>query len=249
MSEALAHEQASWQTRCERMKAAVNHHGNLRPENTMKRWLPFLALTLLLPIGCASSTQPAPQAAVDPGTEPTAIGAIDEAARQAGIEGEEGAARGRRIGKVVGVFAAIFGGPQYDSVDGIIDRYRISRDIGETIGGAIGTSRGAAHGAARGLEMDKQFAELLKVDGIEVGRPYPDLIEIHMASSPGLGALESIAAVFAGREERAVEIEASGNSAMNLRESFIALGMPGSSLTTRCNDDLVGVIVRITYRD
>ena len=211
----------------------------------MKRWLPVIALALLT-TACAT-TQPAP--AVDPTTDPTVIGAVDEAAREASIEGAQAAKTGRRIGRVAGVLAAVLGGSECESVDEMVDRYRFTRDTIELTSAAIGASKGAKAGAKRGHVFDLQFAELHQIDGVEVFRPYPDVIDIQFASSPSRALLTQIAAVFTGREERVIDIDAAGDEAFDVRDKLIELGLPAAGLLAHRNDEMPGVALRVRYRD
>lgn len=214
----------------------------------MTRWFPVLVLALLL-VAC-STTKPVPQpVAVDPVVDPTIIGAIDEAARQGSIDAEAAARTGRRVGRVAGLFAAVLGGPRYDSVDGMVDRYRRTRDTIEATTTLIGATQGVTEGAKRGFELDLQFAELHRIEGIDVLRPSPDQIDVHLAGMPDHQLLASIAAVFAGREERAVEIEAAGGAGFDLREALIELGLTASSIQVQRDDRLPGIVIRIRYRD
>ena len=97
----------------------------------MKRWFPVSAFALLLLAACSTSK---PAVAVNPVTDPTIVGAIDESAREGSIAAEEGARTGRRIGTVAGIAAAVLGGPNHDSVEGAVDRFLITRAAAETAG-------------------------------------------------------------------------------------------------------------------
>ena len=204
----------------------------------MARWS---VLALVFFVACSTS-RPAPPP-VDPITEPTIIGAVDEAALQGSAEGEEGARIGRNVGRVAGVIAAVFGGPERESVDDMIDRYRDTRNFAETAGAIIGATHGAVEGAKRGYELDLQFAELTRIPGIEVTRPFPDLIEVHIDDrSP----LDAIAGVLIGREARAIEIEAACDTAIDTRDALIDLGVP--AVFDLVHDSRTpGVILRIEY--
>jgi hypothetical protein len=57
-----------------------------------------------------------------------------------------------------------------------------------------------------------------------------------------------MAAVFAGREERAIDVEAAGDAALDVRESLIGLGVPASSLRAHRDNGVTGVVMRIRYR-
>src|SRR5436190_889586 len=107
----------------------------------MKRSLPLVAFVLLA--ACAT-TKPAHP--VDPATDPTIIATVNDAAVQGSIEAAQGAETGRRIGRVAGFFAAVFGGPKCESLDQTIDRYRATRDAFEATGAAIGFAHGAKEG-------------------------------------------------------------------------------------------------------
>jgi len=210
----------------------------------MNRWLPIVALALLL--AACSTTKPVP---VDPVTDPTIVGSLDEAAREGSIQAEAGARTGRRIGRVAGVLAAVLGGPECDTVDDMVDRYRLTRDAAEATGAMIGASRGATAGAKRGHVFDLQFLELHQIEGVEVVRPFPDVIDAHFASSPSRATLAQIAAVFTGREPRVIDIEAAGDEALDVRNALIDLGLPAPGLIAHRNDELRGIALRVRYRD
>jgi hypothetical protein len=212
----------------------------------MKRWFPMSAFALVLLAACSTSK---PAVVVDPVTDPTIIGAIDESAREGSIAAEEGARTGRRIGRVAGVVAAVLGGPRHDTVDDAIDRYRFTRDAAEATGAIIAGSRGAKAGAKRGMELDLQFAELHRIEGVKVFRPTPDQIDVLFDVSPNPLMLREIAAVFAGREERAIDIQGPDDSSFAVRDSLIDLGVPHSAMQVQRNDHLRGIILRIRYRD
>ena len=214
----------------------------------MTRWFPVFALALLLLVGCSTSNPAAEPVPIDPVTDPTIVGAVDEAVLQGSIEAEEAVRTARRIGRVAGVLAAVFGGPQRESVDDTIDRYRRTRDAIVVTSALIGATKGAVEGAQRGYALDLQFAELHEIEGLEVFRPYPDQIDLYLASSPDSQTLEAIAAVFVGREERAIDIEAAGDAALDLRESLIGLGVPASSLRAHRDNSLTEVVLRVRYR-
>jgi hypothetical protein len=213
----------------------------------MNRSLTILPLALLLSVACSSSRVPPP--AVDPVTTPTIIGSVDEAAHQGIAEGADAARTGRRIGRVAGVFAAVLGGPEHESLDDAIDRYRRTRDAIEITSAFIGTAHGAVEGAERGHVFDVQFAELSQIDGIEATRPYPDEIAIRMPESPSQETLAKVAHVFAGRDERTIDIEGAGNAALNVRDSLIALGIAPSSLAAHRRNDVRGVALYVQYHD
>ncbi len=206
----------------------------------MARWS-ILAIAFF--VACSSS-RPAPPP-VDPTIEPTLASAVEEAVIQGTVEGEEAARVGRRVGRVAGVIAAVFGGPQSESVDDMIDRYRMTRDAAIVTATAIGVTQGAVEGAKRGYELDLQFAELTKIPGLDVTRPFPDLIEVRFSD---YDVLPQITVVLAGREERALEVEAAGNAALDVRDALIALGVEPASVRATRNDEMAGAMVRIGYR-
>lgn len=214
----------------------------------MTRCFPVFALALVLLVGCSTSNPAAEPVPVDPVTDPTIVGAVDEAVLQGSIEAEEAVRTGRRIGRVAGVLAAVFGGPERESVDDTIDRYRRTRDAIVVTSALIGATKGAVEGAQRGYELDLQFAELHEIEGLEVFRPFPDQIDVYLESFPDTQTLSAIAAVFAGREERAIDIEAAGDAALDMRESLIGLGIPASSLRAHRDNGLTGVVLRIRYK-
>jgi hypothetical protein len=215
----------------------------------MTRWLPILALALFPLAACSTSKPTPPPPAVDPVTDPSIVGTVGEAVIQGSIEGAAAAETGRRIGRVAGVIAAVLGGPESESVDDMIDRYRDTRDAVTVTSAVIGAINGGVAGAKRGFELDLQCAELHRIAGVEVLRPFPDLIDVHFTTSPNPQLLADIAAVFAGREERAIVIEAAGNEAFDIRESLIELGLPASRLAAYRNDELRQAVMRIGYVD
>jgi hypothetical protein len=226
----------------------------------MTRWFTALGFATFFLAACSTTKPDVHAIAVDPlsgariagdvnpVTDPTIIGSVDEAAREARIESEAAARKGRQIGNVAGVLAAVLGGPRHDTVDGMIDRYLIVRDLSEATGAIIGASKGATKGAQRGLELDKQFAELHKIEGIEVTRPTPDRIDIRTSGIPSNQTLANIVAVLAGREERSIDIEAADPVPLDIRDSLIELGLPAASISVQRNDKIEDVLIRIRYR-
>lgn len=206
----------------------------------MARWS-ILAVAFF--VACSSS-RPAPPP-VDPTIDPTLASAIEEAVIQATVEGAEAARVGRRVGRVAGVIAAVFGGPERESVDDMIDRYRMTRDAAIITATAIGVTNGAVEGAKRGYELDLQFADLTKIPEIDVTRPFPDLIEVRFSDYE---VLPQIVAVLAGRTERALEVEAAGNAALDVRDALIELGVRPASIRATRNDEMAGALLRIGYR-
>ena len=214
----------------------------------MTRWSTLLPLVLLLSVACASSKPTPPEPAIDPTLDPTAIGAIFEAATQAAAEGEEAARVGRRIGRVAGVMNAVFGGPQRESLDDAIDRYRNTRDAITLTSAFIGASHGAVEGAQRGFAMDVQFAELTKIRGLDVIRPYPDRIVACFRGAPTRELVGQIAAVLMNRDARDITIEGSGDYALDVRDWMLALDVPNLTLNTHRNDALPVVVLHIRMR-
>jgi hypothetical protein len=206
----------------------------------MARWS---VVALLVFVACASSN-PAPQSdPVDPVTEPTIIGAVEEAAVQGSAEAAQGAYIGRRIGVVAGVIAALTGGPETESLDDMLDRYRDTRNAAQNAGAIIGATHGAVEGAKRGLSLDVQFAELTQIPGLEATRPFPDLIDLRFTDR---ALLPDIANVLIGRDARLIEIEAAGDAAVDVRNTLVELDAPGRFDLVR-NDDLAIIVMRIEY--
>jgi len=212
----------------------------------MTRSLPVLAITSLLFVACSTSKPVAATPPVDPVTDPTIVGAVDEAALQGSIEGEKAAEQGRRIGSVAGIIAAVAGGPSVQTPEDVIERFRRTRDAFETTAATIGATNGAVAGAKRGIELDQQFAELHEIEGVDVIRPMPDEIVARFTTSPTPELLEKIAAVFQNREPRNVDIEAAGDVATRIGDSLSARGVTG--IEAHRNDDLAIVVLRIHYR-
>ena len=121
---------------------------------------------------------------LDSSSAPSTVGAVDEAARESRERAEAGARTGRRVGIVAGTLAAVFGGPHHDSLDDMVVRYVITRDVATVTGAIIGAVKGGKEGAKRGSELDLQFAELKKIDGLDVTRPTPDRIDVYVKTVP-----------------------------------------------------------------
>jgi hypothetical protein len=213
----------------------------------MKHFYAPLALALLL--AACSSTRPAQHVEVDPSTDPSIVGAVDEAAREASIQGEAAAETGHRIGIAAGVVAAVLGGPRREPVDDVIDRYRETHDAVVVTAALIGASQGASAGAKRGFVLDQQFAELHQIEGVELFRPQPDQIDVYFSSAPTPQTLAAIAAVFPGREARALDISAPGDAALDIRESLIDHGILSTDISAHRNNKLDRAVLRIRYRD
>ncbi len=237
----------------------------------MTRWFSALAFAFLLLSACVTSTPNHQVGAPDPGTNPqfsgdarpvsdphvsgdlnpvadaTGVGAVDEAARESREKAEAGARTGRRVGVVAGALAAVLGGPHNDSVEGMVGRYIITRDAATLAGAIIGGVKGGKEGAQRGSELDLQFAALKKIDGLKVSRPAPDRIDVYMETVPSHETLAAIAGVFAGHEQRSIDIEAADPIPLDLRDALIDLGVPESSISVQRNDDLKGALIRVRY--
>jgi hypothetical protein len=214
----------------------------------MKRWSSVLPLALLLSVAC-TTTQPAPtKVATDPTLDPTIIGAVDEAVAQGLDEGAEAARVGRRVGRVAGVIAAIVGGPSHESLDDTIDRYRDTRDAVTATAAVIGATHGATEGAKRGFQMDLQFAELTKVQGLDVIRPFPDQIDVRFRGAPTHELVSQIATVLKDRDARAISIEGSDDYALDVRDWLLELGVGDASVHTHRNDALPIVVLHINYK-
>jgi hypothetical protein len=207
----------------------------------MKRALPLLAITFFL-AACATTKPAAPE--VDPVTDPTIIGAVNDAAVQGTAEAAAGAEAGRRIGRVAGVLAAVFGGPQCESIDQTVDRYRRTRDAFETTGALIGAAHGSKEGAKRGFEVDQRFAQLHALNGIFVMRPYPDQIDAYLDDTT---RLKDIVAIFDGHPGWVIDVEASGDAGLDVRDSLIALGVPRANTSEHRNDRAKQIILHIQF--
>ena len=217
-------------------------------EDIMSRSFPLLPFAFLLLFGCATANPAAPADDVDPVTEPTLIGAVDEAVFQGTEKGEEGARIGRQVGTAVGVFAAVFGGSNGESVGHALDRFFETREFFETTGAVIGTTKGMVEGAKRGYELDLQFAELCANGAIDVTRPYPDEIQVRFGASPNDDVLEAVAFTLVGRENRTIDIEGADDTALAMRDALIAHGVATPSLNAFRNDERDDIVMRIRYR-
>jgi hypothetical protein len=103
----------------------------------------------------------------------------------------------------------------------------------------------AGEGTKRGYALDVQFAELAKIPGVRVTRTIPGLIEVRFSD---FAVVPAIAAVLEQREPRAVDVEATGNVALDVRRELIMRGLSESSVNAIWNDEVAGVVLRITYR-
>ncbi len=104
----------------------------------------------------------------------------------------------------------------------------------------------AVDGMKRGYALDVQFAELTKIAGVRVTRPMPGLIEVRFSD---FEVVPAIAAVLEEREPRSVDVEATGNVALDVRRELIMRGVSESSVNAIWNDEVEGVVLRITYRN
>ena len=214
----------------------------------MSRSFPLLSFAFLLLLGCATAKPAASSDHVDPVTEPTLIGAVDEAVFQGTEKGEEGARIGRQVGTAVGIFAAVLGGSDGESVGHALDRFFETRELFESAGAVIGTTKGMVEGARRGYELDLQFAELCSNGAIDVTRPYIDEIHVRFAGTPNDEVLEAVAFTLVGREDRMIDIEGADDTALAIRDSLIAHGVATPSLNAFRNDERNDIVMRIRYR-
>lgn len=208
----------------------------------MRRSVLVLPAFLLL-VACSSTKAPRHTLeSIDPARDPSVVGTIDEATREAAENAAEGAEKGRRVGQVAGVLAAIFGGPEVESVDDMVDRYRRTRDAATAIGAVIGATSGAIEGGQRGYAFDEQFAELHALQGVEVLRPVPDLIEIRFTDRQ---LVDQIALILLKGAQRNVTIEAEGTVANEIRDELIAHGLSGDTLYAYQNEEVAGVLLSV----
>ena len=211
----------------------------------MNSRLASLVLGLLLTVSACSTTRPA---VVDPSKDPTIVGAVSTAVEDGAEETvasvSSAATTGRRVGTAVGVFAAIFGGGRYESLDGSIDRFRRVRAAGEAIGLGIGVSQAATKGWQRGYVFDLQMAELQKIAGVEVTRPAVDQIDIAFAYSTD-APLREIACVIGNGQQRSIDVEAPGDLAFEVRESLIEQGLTASLLEGHRNQGVSGIVLHV----
>jgi hypothetical protein len=205
----------------------------------VNRPLPLLVVVALAFLPACSTHQQQPT--VDPTTDPTVIGAVDAAATQGAAEAETGARNGRRVGVALGLVAAVFGGPQSETIDETIARYRAVRDTSEAIGAITAGAHGATKGARRGYQFDLEMAELKKFDDLDVTRPAPDEIVVQF-SDAATPRLADIARVSGGHQ---IYIEAAGDTAVAVRDALIGYGVTASTLQSHRNDRLTSVRLHI----
>lgn len=207
-----------------------------------------LAVPVLCSVLTVSACSTAPPPAVDPSHDPTIVGAVsgavEEGAKETAANGGSAATTGRRVGTAVGVFAAIFGGGPYESLDDSIDRFRRVRAAGEAIGTVVGVSQAASKGWQHGSAFDIQMAELQKIERVEVTRPAVDQIDVQFPYSES-APLREIACVIGNGEGRSIDVEAHGDLAFDVREGLIEQGLPASLLESHRNQEVSGVVLHV----
>jgi hypothetical protein len=208
----------------------------------MRHWFPALGFAILL-TACATTHPPVPNP--DPSTDPTIAGAVEGAVVEGSMGAAAGAEVGLRIGRVAGVLAAVFGGPQRESVDDMIDRYRMTRDAAVITGAVIGAAKGGVEGAKQGYDFDLQFAELHKIEGLEVIRYSADEFEGRFANAPAPAALDRIAAIFTGRQGWLIDVEGADGTAFDIRDSLIDRGLTHNAIDAHRNANVRGVVLHI----
>jgi len=208
----------------------------------MRHYVVALGIAILL-TGCATTHPPTPDP--DPSTEPTIVGAVEGAVVEGSMGAAAGAEVGLHIGRVAGVLAAVFGGPERESLDHMIDRYRRTRDAAILTGAVIGAAKGGIEGAKQGYDFDLQFAELHKIEGLEVIRYSADEFEGRFANAPAPEALERIAAIFAGRQGWLIDVEAADGMAFDVREALIDRGLAHNAIDAHRNTNVRGVVLHI----
>jgi len=208
----------------------------------MRHWFTALATAILL-TACATTHPPVPEP--DPSTEPTIVGAVEGAVVEGSMGAAAGAEVGLHIGRVAGVLAAVFGGPERESFDDMIDRYRMTRDAAVITGAVIGAAKGGIAGAKQGYDFDLQFAELHKIEGLEVIRYSADEFEGRFANAPAPEALDRIAKVFAGRQGWLIDVEGADGTAFDVRDSLIDRGLAHDAIDAHRNANVRGVVLHI----
>ena len=215
--------------------------------NSARKTLPLLLIATLT-LACTSTKPAKPAANVqDPHTDPTIVNGIYEGGQRAMERAEAGASAGRKVGTVVGLLAAVLGGSGSESLDDALDRFHRTRDTIEIAGAVIGMTRGAAEDSKQSSEIDTELAALRRIDGAVVARPADGELLVTFEREPTTQQLEAVAAVFAGREDRVIEIEAPSENALAIRDALIDAGLSASCLNAhRGASD--GVVLRIRRR-
>jgi hypothetical protein len=217
----------------------------------MKRSLPALAFSLLILTACATRGPYPEPSEVNPVTDPTVIGAVDEAAIQGKIEGEKAAVTGHRIGIVFGTLAAVLGGGSHDSLDEAIGRYIVTHDLVATTVMLAGATKGTVEGAKHGAVLDQQFAELHAIVGVTVLRPYPDDIEIHVPIHAPGEVFDAMVNVFANREPRVLDLYGKDESILDVRDALLSRKVVAAQVNAHRDETVEDgvVIVRVRYND
>ena len=205
----------------------------------------FVALLVLVPIACSSAHPAARTSSVNVAMEPTVIGAVGEAADQGSAEAEKALKVGRRLGRVAGVIAAVFGGPESERIDDTIDRYRRTRDAVTVSTVVAAAAAGAVDGAERGFDLDAEFAELLDIPALNVIRTYHDQVDVSFPTSPDQAILANMVTVLAAHKDRAIEIEGNHDAVQEIYDAMVDLGVPVASLAETDNDEMTGVVLHI----
>lgn len=211
----------------------------------MKRFIPVLlflaACSASRPIAFQPTTCPP-----DPKIDPPA--AVAEVVAETADAAEAGARVGRRVGIVAGLIAAVFGGGESETIDESIDRYRRTRDAATVVGAVIGAASGlpeTPEGTDGGHPLDVQFDELQQIDALEVTRSSADVIDVRFLVAPDQKLLAQIAAIL---KDRTIDIEAPGDTALEVRDALIRLGVPPDSLNARRVAGQADIVLRVRLR-
>ena len=215
----------------------------------MFRNIALVTLVTLLFSACSTSAPAAAPEPVDPTVEPTIAGAVDEAVLEGSIQGETAAETGRRIGRIAGIVAAVVGGPETETIDETVDRYRRTRDAVEATAAVIGATKGAVAGAERGYKLDLAFAELTKIEGIETTRPYIDRIEVRAETALDEATITAIATVLSRATDGVLHIDAFGDTGQQLTDAAVALGASQAAVTAYPEEEPSGVVISIGYAE
>jgi len=172
-----------------------------------------------------------------------AIAAANDAvadAMPAAMNGDA-ATKGRRIGMAIGVFSAIFGGGSCEPIEASIDRYRTFRDAGQMIGASHDLRKAAEEGAQHGAQFDQQMVQLKQIDGIDINRPAPYVLDVRFTGDQQ--PLDAIVNVVRSGDERYLIVE--GKDAASVRGALIDRGIRASRV--EANDDGRELRIRIVF--
>lgn len=209
----------------------------------MTRRLPLLVLIAVLVAACSSTKHvPQPAPSYQPAPIPRVVDEVDETT----IRIQDALVTGRRVGRVAGLIAAVFGGGSSETLDETIDRYRRTRDAVTVAAVVVTAAKVAIDEAEVERELDTQVDLLCELDGVEVTRLSSSQLDIRFTNDPSDATLTAVANALLARGARAIAVEGPGQSSLEIRDALIALGVEPAIISAHRKNDLSGVVLRVT---